>query len=33
VDARVWHKVGLELGDVDVESAVEAELSMHRGGK
>ena len=31
VDARVWDKVGLELGDVDVQGAVEAERGRQGG--
>merc|ERR1712032_1429181 len=31
VDARVWHQVGLELGDVDVQSAIETQRGSQRG--
>jgi len=30
VDTRVWHKVGLELGEIDVQSTIEAERSRQR---
>merc|ERR1711981_1451514 len=31
VDARVWHQVGLELSDVDVQSAIETQRGSQRG--
>jgi len=31
VDSRVWHQVGLELGKIDVEGAIESERGGDRG--
>jgi len=31
VDARVWHQIGLELGDVDVEGTIETQGSSQGG--
>ena len=31
VNARVWHEVGLELGNIDVQDTVEMERSGHGG--
>jgi hypothetical protein len=31
VNSWVWHKIGLELGDIDVQSTIESERSSQRG--